>query len=143
MRQDLVSQLYRVGLINKETVVDITPRVSELTLLDGRRVRLDSEPDIKIYNDFRIHAAVEVKGGIDPAGVLERVGAAIKSLSRAKDESPGAITVLVMPAISMSEQAERDIESNKANVNYWFSVEEIMDDPNRKRQYYSLLGLES
>ena len=139
----MVSQLYRVGLINKETVVDITPRVSELTLLDGRRVRLDSEPDIKIYNDFRIHAAVEVKGGIDPAGVLERVGAAIKSLSRAKDESPGAITVLVMPAISMSEQAERDIESNKANVNYWFSVEEIMDDPNRKRQYYSLLGLES
>ena len=123
--------------------MDITPRVSELTLLDGRRVRLDSEPDIKIYNDFRIHAAVEVKGGIDPAGVLERVGAAIKSLSRAKDESPGAITVLVMPAISMSEQAERDIESNKANVNYWFSVEEIMDDPNRKRQYYSLLGLES
>lgn len=143
IRLDLLSQLRTKGLIQVDDDVNITSRVVEIQLTDGRTVRLGSEPDIKIYNDFRIHAAVEVKGGIDPAGVLERVGAAIKSLSRAKDESPGAITILVIPAISMSDQAQRDIESNKANVNYWFSVEEIMDDPERKRQYYSLLGLES
>ncbi len=141
IRLDLLTQLKAAGLLPNDMVVDVATRVVEIHLNDGRTVRLGAEPDIKIYNDFRIHAAVEVKGGIDPAGVLERVGAAIKSLSRAKDESPGAITILVMPAISMSEQAKIDIDSNKANVNYWFSVEDILEDSESKRQYYSLLGL--
>ena len=90
---------------------------------------------------YRIYAAVEVKGGIDPAGVLERVGAAIKSLSRAKEESPGAITILVMSGVSMSEQARRDIESNKSNVNYWFTVEDILEDPVQRNRYYGLMGI--
>ena len=100
LRQDLVSQLQKMQLIAPDQLVDVTARVVEFPLLDGRTVRLGSEPDIEIYNDYRIHAAVEVKGGIDSAGVLERVGAAIKSLSRAKEKSPGAITILIMSAIS-------------------------------------------
>ena len=141
LRQDLVSQLQKMQLIAPDQLVDVTARVVEFPLLDGRTVRLGSEPDIEIYNDYRIHAAVEVKGGIDSAGVLERVGAAIKSLSRAKEESPGAITILIMSAISMSDQARQDIESNKANVNYWFTIEDILEDSKLKQQYYSLMGL--
>lgn len=141
IRQDLVAQLYRLKLIESNQTLDVSTRVLELPLLDGRTVRLGSEPDIQIYSDYRIHAAVEVKGGIDAAGVLERVGAAIKSLSRAKDDSPGAITILIMSAVSLSDQAKRDIESNKANVNYWFTVEDIMEDSDLKQRYYGLMGL--
>ncbi len=141
LRQDLVSQLHKLQLLESNQTVDVSTRVLELPLLDGRTVRLGSEPDILVYSDFRIHAAVEVKGGIDTAGVLERVGAAIKSLSRAKDESPGAITILIMSAVSMSDQAKRDIESNKANVNYLFTVEDIIEDSDLKQRYYSLMGL--
>ena len=141
VRQDLVSRLKNSGLISQDHQVDIESRIVELSLVDGRSIRLAAEPDIMIYDDFRMHAAVEVKGGLDPAGVLERVGAAIKSLSRAKEESPGVITVLVLMAASMSDQAKQDLLSNKSNVNYWFYVEDILEDADLKQQYYSLLGL--
>ena len=151
MRQDLVSRLRGVGLIESDRIVDITPRVVELTLVDGRKVRMGSEPDLEIYTNGRIQAAVEVKGGIDMAGVLERVGAAIKSLRRSaikslrrsKEESPGAITILVMSAVSLSKQALSDIRSNRFSVNYLFTVEDILHDATRRDEYYSLLGLDS
>jgi len=143
MRRDLLSQLYRVGLIESDRSADVTSRVVELRLVDGRTVRMGSEPDIEVVTKGRIQAAVEVKGGIDPAGVLERVGAAIKSLRRSKDESPGAITVLVMTAVSLSAQARSDIESSRLSVNYLFTVEDILHDAERKAEYYSILGLNS
>ena len=143
IRQDLVSQLYRVGLIEKDSPVDIRPRVVELNLVDGRIIQMGSEPDIEVYTNGRIQAAVEVKGGIETAGVLERVGAAIKSLRRSKEESPGAITILVMSAVSLSTQAMSDIQSNRFSVNYLFTVEDILHDAKRKAEYYSLLGLDS
>ena len=141
MRQNLVSQLQKMRLIAPDQIVDLLSRVAKIRLLDGRMVHFGSEPDILIFSDYRIHAAVEVKGGIDTAGVLERVGAAIKSLSRAKEESPGAITILIMSSVSMSDQAKLDIESNKANVNYWFTMEDIFQDTEQKQRYYSLMGL--
>ena len=33
------------------------------------------------------------------------------------------------------------IEANKSNVNYWFTMEEILQDPKQKQRYYSLMGL--
>lgn len=141
VRQDLVSRLKNSGLIAQDEPIAIESRIVELSLADGRSIRLATEPDIMIYDDFRIHAAVEVKDGLDPAGVLERVGAAIKSLSRAKEESPGVITILVLMAASMSDQAKQDLLANKSNVNYWFYVEDIIEDADLKQQYYSLLGL--
>ncbi len=141
VRRDLLGRLHALELIDAGSAVDVASRVVEFRLQDGRMVRLGSEPDIQIYSEYRIHAAVEVKGGIDAAGVLERVGAAIKSLSRAKEESPGAITILIMSSVSMSRQARRDIESNRSNVNYLFTIEDIVSDSTVKEQYYSLLGL--
>lgn len=143
MRRDLLSQLYRVGLIETDNPVDIRTRAIELNLVDGRTVRMGSEPDIEVFTKGRIQAAVEVKGGIDPAGVLERVGAAIKSLRRSKETSPGAITILVMTAVSLSAQAKNDIESSRLSVNYLFTVEDILHDAERKAEYYSILGLNS
>jgi len=143
MRRDLVSQLYRVGLMERDKPVDIRSRAVELNLVDGRIVRMGSEPDIEVFTKGRIQAAVEVKGGIDLAGVLERVGAAIKSLRRSKENSPGAITILVMTAVSLSAQAKSDIESSRLSVNYLFTVEDILHDAERKAEYYSILGLNS
>ena len=66
-----------------------------LKLKDGRLLILGSEPDIGIYEDDLIQIVVEIKGGIDPARVLERFGAALKSLRRAKQENPNSITILI------------------------------------------------
>ena len=141
IRQNLVEQLRRSGLIEEDRLVNIDSRVLELNLLDGRRVSMGSEPDLVIFSGDRIQAAVEIKGWIDTAGVLERIGAAMKSLSRVKEDDPTAITILIVSSVSMSPQARHDIQANKQTVNSWFAIEDILQSPSRRSEYYQLLGL--
>ena len=141
IRQKLVEQLRRSGLIEEDRLVNIHSRILELNLLDGRRLSMGSEPDLVIFSGDRIQAAVEIKGGIDAAGVLERIGAAMKSLSRVKEDDPTAITILIVSRVSMSPQAESDILANKQTVNSWFAIEDILQNPSRRSEYYRLLGL--
>lgn len=112
-----------------------------LTLTDNRVVIFADEPDIGFYQDDKIIAAVEVKGGIDKAGVLERVGAAIKSLSRSKEENPASVTILVLPEVSMTPQSIVDLQTNKQAVNYWFTVEEVLENEEKRDEVFQLLGI--
>ena len=141
MRRELVEQLQRTGLIEDELFVNVYSRVLELRLRDGRRLKMASEPDVLIHAGDRLESAVEVKGGIDKAGVLERVGAAIKSLRRVKEEDPTATTILVVSQVSMTPQARNDIESNKQVVNAWFAIEDILRESKARNKFYQLLGL--
>jgi hypothetical protein len=90
--------------------IDDEPRI---TLTDKRVVVFADEPDIGFYQDGNIIAAVEIKGGIDKAGVLERVGAAIKSLSRSKEENLASVTILILPEVSMTPQSIVDLQTSK------------------------------
>lgn len=112
-----------------------------LTLTDNRIVIFADEPDIGFYQADKIIAAVEVKGGIDKAGVLERVGAAIKSLSRAKEENPASVTILILPEVSMTVQSVVDLQTNRQAVNYWFTVEEILADEEKRNELFKLLKI--
>lgn len=141
MREELVEQLRRAGLIESDLFVNIFSRVLELRLRDGRRLKLASEPDVLVHAGDRLESAIEVKGGIDKAGVLERVGAAIKSLRRVKEEDPTATTILLVSKVSMTPQARNDIESNKQVVNAWFAIEDIVEETQARSRFYQLLGL--
>lgn len=141
IRNDLIARLRQVDMIAKDILVDVNSRTLEIKLLDGRVLRMGAEPDIAFYKNDQIEIAIEIKGGIDDAGVLERVGAAIKSLRRAAEENPRSTTILIVPTVSMSRQAERDILSNQESVNFWFTIEEVLEDPSIADNYYRLLGL--
>jgi hypothetical protein len=54
---------------------------------NGTVMQFSSEPDIAFLRDDQLLATVEIKGGIDPAGALERYGAAKKSFEEAVRES--------------------------------------------------------
>ena len=140
VKSDFMLRLQRSGLIDNDALVDANQRVIELALSDGRLLRMGAEPDIAIYADDKIEIGIEIKGGTDPAGVLERVGAAIKSLRRVKEENSKATTILIISAVSMSQQAERDILSNIDSINYWFTMEDVLEDTSRESDYYRLLG---
>jgi hypothetical protein len=129
-------RLNEQGLAAEE--IDGKPR---LTLTDGRIVVFADEPDIAFYRNDEVIAAVEVKGGIDKAGVLERVGAAIKSLSRAKEENPNSVTILILPEVSMTPQSVIDLQTNRQAVNYWFTVEEVLENETRQDEIFQLLGI--
>lgn len=128
-------------LLNEISSADENDRYVRLKLTDNRLIIFGDEPDIAFFDGGEILVAIEVKGGIDKAGVLERIGAAIKSLSRAKEENPKAATILLVQGVSVTEQAIHDLKTNRAAVNHWFTVEEILDDERRRDLFFNLLNI--
>ena len=141
LRNHMLARLRDSALLASDSPVDGSKRNLELGLRDKRSLRMGAEPDLAIYTNDQIEVAVEIKGGIDIAGVLERVGAAIKSLRRAKDENPDTTTILIVQGVSMSEQAARDIKANSDSVDEWFIMEDILSDTSVANEYYRLLGI--
>ncbi len=114
---------------------------STINLLDGRVIIFADEPDIGIYKDEKIIAAVEIKGGIDRAGILERIGAAIKTLSRAKTINSESITVLILQGLSITQQAIDDLNNYQLIVNHWFTVEEVLENNQKQKHLFAILDI--
>jgi hypothetical protein len=81
--ETVVRQLLTARLVARD-LVDLQD-VSQLILRDGRKVIFGADPDIAMVRESTVLAAVEVKGGIDPAGAHERLGASIKTLRSTAD----------------------------------------------------------
>ncbi len=129
-------RLRESGLVSEE--IDDKPHIA---LTDHREVVFADEPDIGFYQNNKIIAAVEVKGGIDKAGVLERVGAAIKSLSRSKEKNPDSVTILILQEVSMTSQSIQDLQTNQNTVNHWFTVEDVLENEEKRKEVFTLLGI--
>ena len=113
-----------------------------LQLGDGRILEYGSEPDLAFYDEeHRTLIAVEIKGEIDTAGVLERIGAVIKSLSRAKQENSEATTVLIIPRVSMTEQASQELAAHQSDIDHWFTVEDVLNRDDVKREIFEVLAI--
>ncbi len=111
-----------------------------ISLSDGRTVVFGDEPDVAVYKGKEIQAAVEVKGGIDPAGVLERLGAALKSLRRVREENPAAITILIIPRPSLTKRAMADLKLNRHVITHWFTLEDFLNNERVRAEVFELLG---
>lgn len=112
-----------------------------LKLRDGRLLILGSEPDIGLSRDKLIQIAVEIKGGIDPAGVLERFGAALKSLRRAKQENEKSITILIMQGVSLTPKVKEEISTSKAIIDHFFTIENIIANEDARSRLFRIMGI--
>lgn len=91
--------------------------VTNIDLFKGIKLRnkksiiFSSEPDISIidYNGKPL-SVIEVKGGTDPAGALERLGAIKKSFDQARKENKKVETILVVSCITneMGKRLKKD-----------------------------------
>lgn len=91
IRRMVVEWLIANHLVTKPTLdADDLPEQlpKEIELKRGVTMRFSSEPDIAFEQRDILKATVEIKGGIDPAGALERYGAAKKSFGHAVERSP-------------------------------------------------------
>jgi len=113
----------------------------EILLKDGRLFIFGSEPDMGIYEKNLIQEAIEIKGGIDPAGVLERFGAALKSLRRAKQENPKSITVLIMQGLSLTSKAKEEIAKSKSIIDHFFTIENVMEKEEIRNKLFEILDI--
>jgi hypothetical protein len=140
--EDIIKGLVRQRLRDGRLVATERSRENIDILVDGKTVRYGSEPDIAVQGDSgAILVAVEIKGGIDTAGALERLGAALKSLSRAKSENPNAVTILIMYRISMTEQTRRELDMHRAEIDHWFTLEDVLNQDSTRQRVFGLLGI--
>ena len=76
-------------------------RYRGILLTNGTSILFSSDPDVSLLNQNGATVCVlEVKGGSDPAGALERYGAAKKSFEEIRRMSPGVTTILVASCIT-------------------------------------------
>ncbi len=117
----------RVAMLGWQQVSEIEWERGEVSL------RFGAEPDICVLRrsskskQEEVLAGVEVKGGIDAAGVLERIGAAVKTFQRIKDQWPSAITLLVLSRASVTQTAQAEIHRQRFAINELFFLEELLE----------------
>jgi len=107
---------------------------------DGRSLVFADEPDIAIYGGDIPQVVVEIKGGIDSAGALERVGAALKSLGRVRQAHANVVTVLVVHQVSLTDRTREFLQSNADIINHVFVLNDALDIADR-RKFFEVLGI--
>lgn len=91
------------------------------TLVQGVVMRYGSEPDISFEKDGALAVVIEVKGGKDPAGALERLGAMQKTFG----EAPAHCKNFLVAGVITSTMRER---LNELRVERAFNLDILDDD---------------
>ena len=84
-------------------VIDGDPFNAGADLVNDYEMRYGSEPDIEFWRDSVMVSSIEVKGGRDPAGALERLGAATKSF----DNTPSSCVNFLVAGVITAEMQRR------------------------------------
>jgi hypothetical protein len=97
-----------------------------------------SEPDISLLDqDGRTIGVIEVKGGADPAGALERYGAAKKSFEATRRSSPAAATILVASCITSEVRARIATDTT---ISAFYNLTELLDETGDVRALARFIG---
>lgn len=100
---DLVKQIIIKDGTNLPPTASFPPidEIQGFITKNDHKVTFASEPDISILSPAdSLEAAIEVKAGIDPAGALERYGAAKKSFDRALRTNKACTTIYLASCIT-------------------------------------------
>ncbi|MCF8301995.1 MAG: XcyI family restriction endonuclease [Bacteroidales bacterium] len=129
-------------LIEKGLIMDEITEIdsNEFELKDDIIMRFSSEPDIyftrKSGSGEELLALIEIKGGIDPAGALERYGAATKSFQQALKENPRCKNFF-LTAVFTQELLSR-IKGDRL-VEKYYDIVKILEDPKVKDDFFDEL----
>ncbi len=118
-------------------------RYRGIMLTNKTSILFSSDPDISLLDAQGATVAVmEVKGGADPAGALERYGAAKKSFEEAKRNVPGVTTILVASCITTEVHIR--IRQDLTISSYYNLTEILSEDSSYVTKFmheiFSLLG---
>lgn len=107
--------------------------VRGFTLINGYKILFGSEPDISVRNrDGILEGAIEVKAGEDPAGAMERYGAAKKSFDKALNENKAAITLYLASCLTSTV---KDAIANDRLVKKDFNLTKIFLDDKAREEF--------
>jgi len=97
------------------------------------KVTFGSEPDVEVQGpDGELIGVIEVKGGIDPAGALERYGAAKKTFDKALNRNPRAFTMYLASCITPTVRERIDANRTIRKV---FNLTEVLFDEDKRLRF--------
>ena len=105
IRRLLLQHAFERGLLRSPTYRDVDELPSEppnekYSLTDNVVMAFSSEPDVAFRRGDSLEATIEIKGGIDPAGALERLGGAQKSADAALAQNAHCKNFLIAGVIT-------------------------------------------
>jgi hypothetical protein len=120
-----------------EEPIPLPPRRSTRRFLGYRLakdilMKFSSEPDISFYRNDICEVVIEIKGGIDPAGALERYGAAKKSFEHAVSTSPKCLNFYVAGVIT--HELARRIDDDRL-VSKAFDLVRILEEQDERNNF--------
>ena len=122
--------------VDYETGLDYISSISiyrGIKLKSKKSILFSNEPDIVfIDKSGKPIAVIEIKGGADPAGALERLGAIKKSFDQARRENPRVITILMVSCIT-SEMGTRLADDSL--INSIFNLTSIINDMDKREEF--------
>ena len=95
--EDLVKGRVVSWLKARGVIPEDAPEIGNFSLPNDTLMNFGSEPDIDFVRNDRSVATIEIKGGRDPAGALERLGAMSKSFA---ETPPGCVNFLVAGVVT-------------------------------------------
>ena len=105
--EQLVKGRITAWLEQRQLIVQRNDDATQFALPGGYSMRYGSEPDIQfqltVNNETSLVATIEIKGGKDAAGALERLGAVQKSF----EETPPSCINFLVAGIITQEMAQR------------------------------------
>lgn len=113
--------------------IPVAPANGEYVLRDNFVMVFSSKPDIGFRRGNLLEATIEVKGGIDPAGALERLGAAEKSAQAAIEVNRRCKKFLVAGVIT-SEMRRRLNQSRLFEKH--FLLVELLSRENLQSEFF-------
>lgn len=132
----IIQQMLTTELQERNLVRSYNPQ--QLELSDGRTVVFGSDPDIRLQRDQELLSAVEVKGGIDPAGAHERLGAAVKTLRDCKTRNIDCATLLVLRKATLTAGLEDRLRQSEVDITRWFAIEELIESEQARSEFVRL-----
>ena len=97
-----------------------------IKLKNRKAILFSSEPDVSVIDETgKPLSVIEVKGGADPAGALERLGAIKKSFDQARKDNAQVETILVVSCVT--KEMDKRLRSDKL-IGTVFNLTSIITD---------------
>lgn len=126
--EHLVKARIKNWLKSRKLILEQNEDATEFRLPDGYTMRYGSEPDILFRQaaggSVSMVATIEIKGGKDPAGALERLGAMQKSF----EATPAHCTNFLVAGVVTQEMRNRLDQIGRVKV---FMLDNLADDGER------------
>ena len=126
--ENLIKTKLIAWLLKHQLTPDDEPQDGVYRLPNQTFMRHGSEPDISFTRGENLIATIEVKGGTDPGGALERLGAMTKSF---EETPPSCVNFLVAGVVT----PEMQIRLDSIGVVKVFLLDEITNDEHKWEEF--------